>query len=213
MKEISALQISVILCAVYCIAALLFLFRRSLSFGGKKDLSTPAGKGLNGIIYAFGRGMMPWEKESAGKHLPTFLGGIVYHSALLSALLFIFWDIFRLPWPSLLKNLFLFVWTAGFAAGIALLVKRFTSNMLRRLSCPDDFIANLSSDIFLALTVIASLKTEWKNIWYLYAALLFIYIPFGKIRHCFFFFITRIIFGRFFGRRGVFPGPGKGAER
>jgi len=34
---------------------------------------------------------------------------------------------------------------------------------------------------------------------------MFLYIPVGKIRHCFFFFYSRILFGLFYGRRGVLP--------
>ena len=30
-----------------------------------------------------------------------------------------------------------------------------------------------------------------------------LYVPVGKIRHCFFFFYSRILFGMFFGRRKV----------
>jgi hypothetical protein len=44
------------------------------------------------------------------------------------------------------------------------------------------------------------------------ATALFLYLPFGKIRHCVFFFSTRYHFGAFFGRRGVLP-PAEGGPR
>ena len=97
-------------------------------------------------------------------------------------------------------------------AGIVLLVKRRIKPNLRRLSNPDDFIANFFVDIFLALTILSSFNPAWKNSWMICSILLFIYIPAGKIRHCFFFFTTRIVFGKFFGRRGVYPGPVKEAK-
>jgi hypothetical protein len=34
-----------------------------------------------------------------------------------------------------------------------------------------------------------------------------VYIPLGKIRHCLYFFFSRTFFGKFFGRRAVFPHP------
>jgi hypothetical protein len=34
---------------------------------------------------------------------------------------------------------------------------------------------------------------------------LFLYVPLGKIRHCFFFFAARCHMGAHFGRRGTFP--------
>jgi hypothetical protein len=40
---------------------------------------------------------------------------------------------------------------------------------------------------------------------YIISALTFIYVPLGKIRHCLYFFFSRIFFGKFFGRRAVFP--------
>jgi hypothetical protein len=212
MRSLTNLQLLVLLSALYSIAALLFLYRRSLSFGRKKDFSSAKGKSKDGIIYAFGKGMTPWGKESAGKHLPTYLGGIIYHGALLSAILFIFWDMFRLLLPSVILTLLQILWIIGCAAGIILFIKRSVSSMLRRLSCPDDFFANLVADIFLALTILASINAGWITAWQIFTIILFIYIPFGKIRHCFFFFVTRIVFGVFFGRRGVFSRSSRESE-
>lgn len=212
MHSLTTLQLLVLFSAVYSLTALLFLYKRSQAFGRKKDLASARGKEKNGIIYAFGKGMTPWGKESAGKHLPTYMGGIIYHGALLSAILFVFWAILHLPLPPFILTLLRILWIVGIAAGAILFVKRSISPMLRRLSCPDDFFANLVADIFLALTVLATIDSGWTTTWQIFTILMFIYIPFGKIRHCFFFFITRIIFGVFFGRRGVFPGPSRGND-
>jgi hypothetical protein len=42
---------------------------------------------------------------------------------------------------------------------------------------------------------------------YVISAVTFVYVPLGKIRHCLYFFFSRIFFGKFFGRRAVFPHP------
>jgi hypothetical protein len=203
----------VLLSALYAIAALVFLWKKTCAFGKAEDLSAPRGSGLSGIKYAFGKGMLPWEKESAAKHLPTYIGGIVYHSALLTAILFIFWDMLLLPMTSLLLTALKTLWLAGAAAGFALALKRILSPTMRRLSCPDDFFANLFADVFLVLAILSGSNPEWRAALYVCSILLFIYIPLGKIRHCFFFFTTRIIFGKFCGRRGVFPGPRREVEK
>jgi hypothetical protein len=213
MNNFTVIQILVLLSALYAVAALVFLWKKTCSFGKAEDLSTPRGIGLSGIKYAFGKGMLPWEKESAAKHLPTYIGGIIYHFALLTTLLYIFWDMFHLPMHSIILTALKILWLAGAAAGFALAFKRILSPMMRQLSCPDDFFANLFADIFLLLAILSVSNSEWRTAFYICSILLFIYIPLGKIRHCFFFFTTRIIFGKFFGRRGVFPGPRKEVER
>jgi len=43
---------------------------------------------------------------------------------------------------------------------------------------------------------------------YIIAAFTFFYVPLGKIRHCLYFFFSRLFFGKFFVRRSVFPHPG-----
>jgi hypothetical protein len=45
---------------------------------------------------------------------------------------------------------------------------------------------------------------------YIVAAVTFVYVLLGKIRHCLYFFFSRMFFGKFFGRRAVFPHPAQG---
>jgi hypothetical protein len=96
----------------------------------------------------------------------------------------------------------------GAIVGPALFLKRTAKPQLRRLSCPDDFFANLFVDLFLVLALLHTFQPALKPVLLGVSVLLFIYIPLGKIRHCFFFFVTRIAFGLHFGRRGALPGSG-----
>lgn len=150
--------------------------------------------------------MMPWEKESAGRHLPTFVAGIVYHTGILS----LFYYVFRLVlFPALppLLPIVMPLMVAGAMAGAGLVIKRATHKHLRALSCGDDFISNALVDVSLVLAIGHIYRPQLETVLLSAFLLLLIYAPIGKIRHCFFFFYTRILFGVFFGRRGVFPGP------
>ena len=89
--------------------------------------------------------------------------------------------------------------------------KRGLKPHLRGLATPDDFVANLLTTLF---ALLAAGQLAWPALrgpWLAEAILLLVYLPLGKIRHCFFFFPTRSHLGAFFGRRGTFP-PGGGSH-
>jgi len=190
--------------AVFCLVSLVFLLVRTNALGRKEHFSAPRGSAGRGIVHAFSQGMMPWEKESASGHLPTFIGGILYHASIFIAFLYLFWVNLA---PASIRPLWIFriALFLGAAAGLALIVKRAVKPHLRRLSCPDDYFANLFVDFYLVISLCHTYLPRSEPLLLLSAIALFIYIPLGKIRHCFFFFYTRILFGIFFGRRGVYP--------
>lgn len=208
MTALELLRALVVASAVFCLAALTFLIGRTLAVGRREYLSAPRGYAGHGIVYAFGRGMV--EKESVSLHKLTFIGGVLYHGAIFSAFLYLFWTILA-PGTVLLLGAFRVVLLAGAAVGPALLVKRASKPHLRRLSCPDDYFANLFVDLFLALAFLHTFFPAVEPALLALAILLFLYIPLGKIRHCFFFFATRLAFGLHFGRRGALPGSSRKA--
>lgn len=205
MAGLDPLRLAVLAAAAWCLAALVFQTVRAYRFGSHEIHSAASGVSLKGIVYAFGPGMMPWGKESAARHLPTYLTGIGYHGAVFAALGYLVTVMSRIALPAEWRIPLTAVFAAGAAGGIGLLVKRAVKPVLRGISCPDDFAANVLVDLLLA-AAIASLWIPGADAVILAtAALLFLYIPLGKIRHCFFFFYSRILFGIFFGRRGVLP--------
>lgn len=208
MTLIGLLRVLTIASAAFCLAALVFLITRTFAFGRREYLSAPRGYAGNGIIYAFGRGML--EKESVSLHRPTFAGGILYHGAIFAGVFYLFWTVLL---PKFEPPLWAFrpVLLAGAAVGLSLLIKRAVKPHLRRLSCPDDFFANLFVDIFLALAFAHTVFPSLEPILLSVSILLFAYIPLGKIRHCFFFFYTRFVFGLHYGRRGALPGSSREA--
>jgi hypothetical protein len=201
----TAWQWGVIVSGFFSAGALVYLVLKRRSFGRKPYFSIPLGSARQGVAYAFGQGMMPWEKESARLHLPAYLAGVFYHLGIFSGLAILFIKVFSLNGPALGQNIFRWGVGLGLVSGVGLLLKRIFVPNVRRLSRPDDFGANAIVDIFLAAALAASLDARAVTFLLGYSILLFLYIPAGKIRHCVFFFYSRFLFGTFFGRRGVLP--------
>jgi len=201
----SLLKAGVMLSAVFCVLALSYQTIRTIRFGKKADFSTPAGSAAEGIVYAFSRGMMPWAKESAAKHLFTWTAGVIYHLAIFFAfteLGFLLFGLMPPPGPAVVIRIML---AAGLLCGLGLFVRRIITPSLKGISCPDDYAANILVDGLLLLALLATLRAWMVPLFLLWSVYLFLYIPLGKIKHCLFFFYTRILFGSFFGRRGVLP--------
>ena len=147
--------------------------------------------------------MLPWEKESAAKHLPTYIGGIFYHTGLFTTFFYVFLRLFRVPVGDTVMIIFQIILGLGFFFGIGLFIKRISVSPLRKISCPDDFCANILVDGFILLALLEMLLGGIWPVLNIITIVVLLYVPAGKIRHCFFFFYSRILFGMFFGRRKV----------
>ena len=201
------LRAAVIAAFVYALTALAILTARTLSFGRRPVFSRSAGSARAGVTYAFLKGMLPWEKESVAGHVPTFVAGLLYHAGIFLAFLQLLLVVTGLrPGAVLLKPLRVVI-TLGLVAGLGLLLKRAALRKMRMISVPDDVVANVMVDLFLAAAVATTMSHAFASVFLIMAIALFLYMPMGKIRHCVFFFYTRIVFGMFFGRRGVLPHP------
>jgi hypothetical protein len=202
---LSILKTGVILSCIASLISLSILVRKTFSFDRKPLYAKPRQGGIRGILFAFGRGMMPWEKESAAKHLPTYIGGIIYHAGIFAALIYLFALVFSFELPETLISPLRILLSLASLCGLAFLGKRILLPALKKISCPDDFFANGIVDIFLLLAFVHTYVPSIAPFFFLLATVMFLYIPMGKIRHCFFFFYTKILFGLFFGRRGILP--------
>jgi hypothetical protein len=199
------LKAGVIAAAVVCLISLSLMVIRMASFGKRRSYIRPTGDAKQGILYAFGRGMLPGAKESARDHLITYVSGLLYHMSTFAGLLYLVLLIFASGTISKLSIPFLIAVVPGLLAGIGLLFKRVFAAKLRVISSPDDFASNALVDLFLFLVILDVLHIPIRSILLGISILLFLYIPLGKIRHCFFFFYMRMLFGRFYGNRGVLP--------
>lgn len=209
MNSLLYYEISVVAAAVYALAALMLMLTRTATRRAKPTFAVSAGSESRGIAYAFFKGMLPSEKESVRKHLPTFAGGLLYHAGIFAAFVFLGLELTRTYVLATVASVLQVVIAIGLVAGLALLLKRMVLRKMRIISTPDDFIANGLVDLFLALSLMATMSQTILPLYFIVTVLLLLYVPLGKIRHCVFFFCTRTIFGRLFGRRGVLPHPAR----
>ncbi|HVP36699.1 MAG TPA: hypothetical protein VMT04_06845 [Terriglobales bacterium] len=209
MSSFTILQIGVIASGLFCIVMLIAMVLRTFAFGRKRTYANPQGSSFAGIIYAFGQGMFPWEKESASKHIWTYIGGTLYHLGILTTMFFLATVLFHILLPSTLLQIVRILLVIGGLSGVALLIKRMLKPHMRFLSGGDDYLANILIDFFLFLALASTFAQTVIVPFTIMAIIIFIYIPLGKIRHCVFFFYSRILFGIFFGRRGVLPHPSR----
>lgn len=205
MSLFAELQLGVAASVLFCVVVLTVMVIRTFAFGKRPTYAHPQGSRFSGVVYAFGQGMLPWEKETAAKHIWTYIGGILYHFGIFVAILFLAAALLRISISATLLQAIRILLTIGLVSGVTLLVKRTLKPHMRFLSGGDDYLANVLVDLFLLSALAATFKENASVVFSAIAIIIFIYIPFGKIRHCVFFFYSRILFGDFFGRRGVIP--------
>ncbi len=169
------------------------------------DKSPMKGNIPQGILYAFTTGMMPWAKESTRIHITAYLRGIGFHIGIFAAI----GAVLISPWwgvlPAWFHTLLRITLSLGALLGAAGGIMRIAEHNLRGLSLPDDHFAVWLTTLFIAVAGLGLAYEAFVVPMYVIATVTFIYIPLGKIRHCLYFFFSRLFFGKFFGRRAVFP--------
>jgi hypothetical protein len=169
------------------------------------DKSPIKGNISHGITYAFTQGMMPWAKESTRIHMIAYLRGIGFHVGIFTAIGAVISSPFWGSLPPLLFLVLFGILTIGAVLGAAGGIMRIAEHNLRGLSLPDDHFAVWLTTLFIMMAGLAVINDSFVIPMYIISAITFIYVPLGKIRHCLYFFFARIFFGKFFGRRAVFP--------
>jgi len=189
---------------IFFISALIFIITVILK-KGIPDPSKTKGNINAAIAYSFTGAMSPGKKESAYLHLPTYAAGIIFH---IGTFLSFFWLIilfFNIPIIEILIYLSAAFIIISSIFGISILIKRIIKNELRELSNPDDYISNILVTAFQIITAITLFFQYSYSLLFVYAAILFLYMPIGKLRHSIYFFTSRIHLGKYFGHRGVWP--------
>jgi nitrate reductase gamma subunit len=201
-------------------------FLRLIRLGAPKDLSEKSGSVLAGVIYSNTGAMLPMQKESAYKHLPTYTVGIILHIGIFTALLCFLLLFFDTVWEfffqyTLLSLLVALCFFFCSCCGIVLIIKRLTSKKLCPISNLDDYLSIILVTLFQFISALlfttfafhevfhkyfSSEVPEWIIIpYFIFPALLFIYLPFGKLRHAVYYFAARYHLGFFYFRRGTLP--------
>ena len=186
-------------------AACIVLFLRTVLMGEEYDPSVPKGRTFPAVLYSYTGAMSPFKKETANRHWLTYTAGILYHGGIFFSF---FWLLIRMlpvdPPDSVFMPSFCILCITSIS-GMAILVKRMSSRKMRSLSNPDDYLSNIMATGFQIITAASLLSLAGQSLVYTYSAVLFIYIPVGKLRHAVFFPLTRIYLGLHYGRRGVWP--------
>ena len=188
-----------------CLVSFAFHFIRLIRLGKPHDLSAKAGNTGTAIVYSFTSAMNPVNKESAFLHLPTYAAGIVYHIATFVSFAAFILILFAVNMHQTLVIVFVLAAFAGTFSGMAMLVKRMADKKLRKLSNPDDYISNLLVTLFQLITGLVLLTGDFYITYMLIAALMFLYMPIGKLKHIIYFFSARYHLGFFYGWRNVWP--------
>jgi hypothetical protein len=169
------------------------------------DRAKPKGDVRSGVLYAYTTGMAPWAKESTRLHMLAYLRGVAFHLGIFLGLALVFAS----PWihllPPVLRGLLAMGAGAGAVFGLIGFVMRLTEHNLKAVSTYDDLFAVLLVSLFLAMTALWLMIPEALPAFYLVSAVMLVYAPFSKIRHCIFFAYSRLFYGKFIGSRAVLP--------
>jgi hypothetical protein len=180
--------------------------------GTSRVAGASVGRAWPGVVYAFGPGMSPRAKESASKHPQIYAAGVLYHAGIAAAASTLVITLAGIRVPPLVARALAMLLLAAVAAGVGLLARRASSELLRAISAPDDYASNLLVDGWLATAALALILPEATRAFLVATILLGFYAPLGKIRHCVFFLLARGQFGAQLGRRGIVGTPRHGVQ-
>lgn len=160
-----------------------------------------------GVTYAFTRGMDPRAKDGVRAHPMVFVCGMLFHTGIAASAVCLFTALLGTALPSEARIALILLTGMGAASGLVLLARRLREPLMQAISIADDYISNLLVVSVLVAALAFLLDPGLKALFLVATALLVLYAPFGKIRHCVLFFVTRARFGAFIGTRGVLVRP------
>ncbi len=189
--------------AIVCAAGLGWHIARMQRWQFRGDVAVARGSAAKGVLYAFTRGMLPWEKESARLHWVAYLRGVVFHAGVFLGIAFLV----ATPWLALLPLAVRLGVAALLAvAAIAALAGfwlRFHDPMLRAVSTADDYLSLALATAFLVSASLCAADARFLSLFWVVSAITLAYTPFSKLRHFLYFFYSRGFFGWIFGHRGI----------
>ena len=172
---------------------------------GRKDYSVKAGSVIRGIIFNFTWAMLPGHKETMRLHPVKFTIGVLMHIGVFLAIakvLLLLVSPQMTPFSPIAFGVIL-----GVAAlcGFYLFCRRIFSKELRSMSSPEDYLSILITIGFLFAAIAHEFSLMNTGLFLILAAIVFFYMPFGKLKHGWFFFIVRLEYGARLGYRGTYP--------
>ncbi len=203
MKLLLITQVLALIALLFAVGAFALRWRSTQQRPFASDRAPAKGSPQRGVLYAFTLGMAPWAKESTRRHMLAYLRGIGFHIGIFAGLAALIASPWWATFPTPLRWLFAVLTALGALFGLIGEIMRRVEHHLRLISTADDHFSVLLVTFFLAATSAALLNDIWQPAMYLVGALMLIYAPLGKIRHCIYFFFSRRFFGLFVGRRAV----------
>jgi hypothetical protein len=182
-----------------------FQLFKILFSGTPKDYSFPLGKVGPAIKYSFTGAMSPLKKETAYLHLPTYSAGIFFHLGTFLSLILLVLNFFSIIISNWLVITAIILLSISSLSGLSILIKRVSASKMRSISNPDDYVSNLLVTGFQVLSLLSLVWSASLPYLFIYATILFLYVPLGKLRHTVYFFSARIHLALFYGKRGVWP--------
>ncbi len=190
-----------------------YLISQAFPREGAGGLAESRGDVPRAVLYSLISAMMPWKKETANRHIVSYALGITLHIGIFLSFLWLVLIFFNVELPQALIALSAIVLALGAFGGLLLLIRRLTTSQMRYLSTPDDYFSSLLTTGFIILTLMVLRSGGLKAALFIYAGILFLYIPVGKLRHAIYFALARVYLGLFYGRRDVWPADGRKSWR
>jgi nitrate reductase gamma subunit len=169
------------------------------------DRSPAKGNARAGVLYAFTWGMLPWAKESTRRHFIAYTRGVGFHLGIFLGLGILIASLWLTPIGGGWRVALAIATGIGALLGLVGFVARLVEHNLRALSTRDDYFAVFIVSLFLTTASLWLLDPTTAPAFYGISAIMFVYAPLGKIRHCIYYAYSRLFFGKFVGRRAVLP--------
>ena len=180
----------------------------------KRDLSEPRSRSTvaGGIRTVFSR-MFP-RKEFHSKTLFAVIAGYVLHFGLaITVFLFtphiLFIDgLLGISWPGIPNNLVMFAGVVTIATLVALLIRRMTTPLLKKISSADDYISWVMTllPVLTGMMAYAHIGGPYQTVLAIHiltVEAMLIWFPFGKLFHAVLWIPSRAQMGAAMQRRGV----------
>lgn len=186
-----------------CFVSFIIIFYKVLKSKRSKEYSACEGNLPSAILYSFTGAMSPFKKESAYLHLPTYIAGMLFHLGTFLSLIWVIIIFFNISFQNWFINVSVIFISISIICGIVILMKRIILKNLKVISNPDDYFSNMLVVLFQFCTICTLLQNSIIPVLFVFSAILFVYIPIGKLKHSIYFFTSRIYLGMFYGRRKV----------
>ena len=206
---------------VVFIGGLAYRLVRVLTLGWSRDRVPSMGSKVAGVGTSFAKGIIawpfvPWVRKTFPGNAVTFVAGGLFHLGLFviiilgTAHMLVWKSLLGFGWPTLPLPIVDWLAAVTIAAMVALIVNRFTNPVIRQLSGP----AEAANWLVVFLPMVTGYMTTHHlffryemlfSLHVLSVGLLLIWIPFSRISHFAFYFISRAIHGAQFGKRAVTP--------